>query len=150
LYHHPPHIFYVQTRLHFREKWIEYRHQKSINQWLSWFRHNMLVDADTRPSTEQQWQSFAIETALYSFVKSILTHYCEKWWCYLEISPSPIRLYCQIVYTANIDSVRIWGVLLYSDWKNLNFINTFNFVLTHWSFSVIAVIAHIDCLILVL
>ena len=43
------------------------------------------------------------ETAIYSFVKSILTNYCEKLWCWLEegvgvlkVSHSPTRPYRQI------------------------------------------------------
>ena len=48
LYRHPPRNFNVQTRLLHREKWIEYRHQRSTTQLRSWSRYNMLVDADTR------------------------------------------------------------------------------------------------------
>ena len=53
----PSHIFYVQTRLLNKEKWIEFPHQRSTSQWRSRSRHNLLVDDDTRPSTKQRWQS---------------------------------------------------------------------------------------------
>ena len=74
LYRHSPCI--VQTRLHHREKWIEYCHQRSINQWQSRSRHNMLVVAETRLSTEQRWQSWNS----YLFIFKIHTYYSEKWW----------------------------------------------------------------------
>ena len=48
LYRHPPHKLYVQTRLHHKEKWIEYPHPRSISQWWRRPRHNILIDADIR------------------------------------------------------------------------------------------------------
>jgi len=70
MFRHSPRIFYVQSRLIHRGKWIEYRHLRSINQWWSRSRHNMLVDADTRSFKEQRW----LETAIYSFVKYIIIY----------------------------------------------------------------------------
>ena len=68
LYHHPQCIFYVQIRLLHREKWIEYCHQNSINQWQSRSHHNMLVDTDTRLYGTGVTSGDSHETAIYSFV----------------------------------------------------------------------------------
>ena len=54
-----------------REKWIEYSHQRSINQWWSQssHNHNMVVGANSRPSTEERWQScrYRNSYSIYNF-----------------------------------------------------------------------------------
>ena len=65
---HPPHIFYVQTRLHHREKLIGYCHQRTISQLWSRYRHKMLVDANMHLLRKRVYSHVAVETASYSFV----------------------------------------------------------------------------------
>jgi len=104
----PSATHFLCTNKTYRERWIEYRHQKALVSdradpvttcWL------MLTVALLRNRGDSH---VAIETALYSFAKSILTHYCEKWWWYLVISHSPTRLYRQIIYTSKSSIYQRW------------------------------------------
>ena len=129
LYRHPPHKLYVQTRLHHKEKWIEYRHQSSISQWRNISHHNMMVDADMCPSTEQRWQSYRYRNSsvficnihTYSLLWEMVVVVGDLSLSYPAIPPN--RLYRQLRWCTELGGMTGYYCSMYSKIQNEKIIN---------------------------